>query len=153
MRKILCGTTALLLALGTISAQRAAADDPAPQPAPATGTPAADPANAKVKFPPTAADVLPLLKRAAAKGKDAAKHVEFTPGSLPTALIILRDGIKGAPKPETSAGKVFPHFLVTTTKGAIYKVKFKKDVLGRKVTITVSKPDAPEAPAAAAPMK
>jgi hypothetical protein len=148
MRKILCGTTALLLALGTISAQRAAADDPAPQPAPAT-----DPANAKVKFPPTAADVLPLLKKAAAKGKDAAKGLEFTPGSLPSALIIVRDGIKGAPKPETSAGKLFPHYLVTTTKGATYKVKFKKDVAGRKITITVSKPDAPEAPAAAAPMK
>lgn len=157
MRKILFGTTALLLALGTISSQRAAAQDPAsqpaPQPAPATGTPAADPANAKVKFPPTAADVLPLLKKAAAKGKEASKHVEFTSGSLPTALIILRDGIKGAPKPETSPGKTFPHFLVTTTKGTVYKVKFKKDIVARKVHITVSKPDAPEAPVAASPMK
>jgi hypothetical protein len=150
MRKILFGTTALL-ALAAMSPQRAAAfpaaDDVTPQPAPATATPAPETANVKVKFPPTAADVLPLLKKAAAKGKDAAKHLRFAPGSLETALIIVRDGVRGAPRPETSPGKKFPHFLVTTKKGAIYKVKFKRDdLLGRKITITVSKPDAPDTP-------
>jgi hypothetical protein len=134
MRKILFGTTAMLLslaALGTIAPQRAEAG-----------------------FPPKAEDVVNLLKQAINTAKDKAKNIRFAPGSLEVAQRIVTDGIVGTPKAETTPGKKFPHFLVTTKKGATYKVKFKKDdVLGRKITITVSKPDAPEGPEDAPPMK
>ena len=135
MRKILFGTTALLAlaALAALSTQRAAAGPP------------------QVKLPgvPGAGEVGPLLQKAVAKSKD----VKIT-GGLDLAKAIVTEGIAGTPKPERSAGKIFPHYLVTTKKGGTYKVKCKRDTVDGKhvMTITVTKQDGAAAPAGAPPM-
>src|SRR5262249_37857247 len=85
-----------------------------------------------------AKEVLPLLKKGIAKAKD----VQIT-GGLDLAQAIVTDGLAGAPKPERSKGKLFPHYLVKTKKGQTYKVKLKK--VSDKMTITVTKVDAPPA--------
>jgi hypothetical protein len=125
MAKKLIGTTALLLALASLAAL-------SPQRAAAAGY--------------SSAQVVAWLK----KGMEAAKHVQFTEGSKDLAAAIVRDGIADTPTQERSKGKLFPHYLVKTTKGATYKVKFKK--VGPKMTITVTPADS-SSPAESAPPK
>jgi hypothetical protein len=122
MRKILIGTASLLLAVATFGAIL--------------------PQQAAAGFRPSPSEVLPWVE-SAINGKS--KRFKLAQGSLDAAQHIVKDGMQGLPKPEFSPGNKVPHFLVTTKAGAVYKVKFKKeDLLGRRITITVSKPNAPE---------
>ena len=82
-------------------------------------------------------EVMELLKKGISTAKEVKKHVHFKgDGTLDFAKAIVLDGIEGKPVPETSKGKIFPHYLVTTTKGEKFKVKFKRDGKNMDVTIT-----------------
>jgi hypothetical protein len=107
----------VLAALGAVAQQRAAA-------------------RADEDKPHTSKEVTELLQKGIAAAKEGKKHVHIKGDSLPFAVAIVADGIDGKPVPETSKGKFFPHYLVTTKKGSVYKVKFKRNGKDMDVTIT-----------------